>query len=114
VSPPEAYLPLRILCFSPPLLVINQFGFALWLFFARRQGANNIITLGFVLTTAASVTVAAGQWGQLGACWAIVVSQFVFALVYVAYCRSVGIAPWQIANGAPDFFRTDSARQRSE
>lgn len=112
VSPPEAYLPLRILCFSPALLVINQFGFALWLYFARRQGANNIITLGFVFTTAVSVMIASAQWGQLGACWAIIASQVMLTLIYVIYCHTAGIAPWQVTNGIPDFKNTDSAPRK--
>lgn len=101
-SPPEAYLPLRILCFAPSLLVLNQFGFSLWLFFARRQGANNIITLGFVLTTSITVSIAAAQWGQVGACWAIIVSQIIFTLVYTVYCHFDGVAPWQVKNGFPE------------
>jgi polysaccharide transporter, PST family len=114
VSSPEAYLPLRILCLSPSLLVMNQFGFSLWLFFARRQTANNIISLGFVFTTAVFVMIASAQWGLLGACWAIILSQTLFALIYAAYCYSVRIAPWQVANGIPDFPTPKSVPHETE
>jgi polysaccharide transporter, PST family len=114
VSSLEAYAPLRILCFSPSLLVVNQFGFSLWLFFARRQGANNIITLGFVFTTAVLVMIASAKWGLQGACWAIIISQTIFALVYTTYCHLVGIAPWQVPNGIPDSLTRGSAPHKED
>jgi PST family polysaccharide transporter len=90
-----AVLPLKILCLSPALMVINQFGFSLWLYLIDRQRANNVITLVYVFVSICVMTVGSKYAGHIGACFAIVVSQIALVLAYLMYCQINRIAPWQ-------------------
>lgn len=95
-SPAAAVLPLRILSLSPALLVLNQFGFSLWLYLIGRQRDNNVIMLAYVFASICSVALASAFFGHVGASGALICMQIILGFAYTAYCHVNEVAPWQM------------------
>jgi polysaccharide transporter, PST family len=87
--------PFRILCFSPFLLVLTQFGCALWLFFIGRQHTNTVITISYCVVSVLMLLVGSSLGGYIGACYAVMAAQIMLAFFYLIYFYFARIAPWQ-------------------